>query len=254
MARRSSGVVEIEPANEPETVPQRAGHESGPGRGPHQGEAGQVETDRAGRRAFADQDVEPAVLHGRIEHLFDRAVQPVDLVDEQHITVLEVGQQRGEVAGSREHRAGRDAETGAHLGRDDPREGRLAETRRACKEEVVDGLMALAGRLQHDAEMLDELGLADEFGQRPRPQPDFLEFFFGRRGRRVDDPRCGVVVDITRSARLDAGIVLGRDGKDLPASLRAHRDASSRNARRSISSTPTSSRRPSSAARISSGP
>ena len=35
------------------------------------------------------------VLHGRVEHLLDRSVQPMDLVDEEDVAVLEVGEQGG---------------------------------------------------------------------------------------------------------------------------------------------------------------
>ena len=109
-ASRSSSVVEVEPADEPEAVPQRARHEPGPGRRADEGEARQVEADRARGRALADHDVELGVLHRRVEDLLDRAVQPVDLVDEEDVALLEVGEERGEVAGPGEHRSRGDAQ------------------------------------------------------------------------------------------------------------------------------------------------
>ena len=51
------------------------------------------------RRPLADHHVEREVLHGRIEDLLDRVVEAVDLVDEQDVPLVEVGQDRGEVAG-----------------------------------------------------------------------------------------------------------------------------------------------------------
>ena len=120
MARRSAGLVEVQPADEAEAVPQRPGDETGPGRGADQREARELQADGAGRRALADQDVEAAVLHGRVEHLLDGSVQAVDLVDEQHVAVLQVGEQRGQVAGPGQDGAGGDAEPGAHLGGHDP--------------------------------------------------------------------------------------------------------------------------------------
>ena len=68
---------------------------------------GQLDLDRARRRPLADDEVELVVLHGGIEDLLDRRVEPVDLVDEQDVAVLEVGQQRGEVAGLGDDRAPR---------------------------------------------------------------------------------------------------------------------------------------------------
>ena len=53
---------------------------------------------RARRRPLPDDDVELEVLHRRIEHLLDDAVQAVDLVDEEHVAALEVGEDRREVA------------------------------------------------------------------------------------------------------------------------------------------------------------
>ena len=42
-------------------------------------------------------EVDAAVLHRRVEQLLDRAVQPVDLVDEEHVVGLERGQDRRHV-------------------------------------------------------------------------------------------------------------------------------------------------------------
>ena len=87
--------VEVQASDEPEAVAEGGGDQSGAGRGPDQGEAGQIEADRAGGRALADQDVELGVLHGGVEDFLHRPVEPVDLVDEQHVAHLEVGQQGG---------------------------------------------------------------------------------------------------------------------------------------------------------------
>ncbi len=44
-------------------------------------------------------DVDPEVLHRHVEHLLGRPGHPVDLVDEQHVALVQAGQDRGEVAG-----------------------------------------------------------------------------------------------------------------------------------------------------------
>ena len=54
MASSSLGVVVVEPGDEAEAVAQRAGDEARAGGGADEGEAGQVEPDRAGRRALAE--------------------------------------------------------------------------------------------------------------------------------------------------------------------------------------------------------
>ena len=97
--RELVGLVVVEAGDEAEAVAQRAGDQPGAGGRADEREPRQVEPDRARRRALADHDVELEVLHRGIEHLLDRARQPVDLVDEQDVAVVEVGEDRGEVAG-----------------------------------------------------------------------------------------------------------------------------------------------------------
>ena len=96
----------------------------------------------------------------------------MDLVDEQHVALVELGEDGGEVAGSLERRTRRHVQRDAHLGGGDAGERRLAETRRAGEQQVVDRLAATASRLDDDAEVLFQLALADELGEAARPQPD----------------------------------------------------------------------------------
>src|SRR3712207_8517162 len=56
----------------------------------------------------AERHRQPAVLHGRVERLLDRAGQAVDLVDEEDGARLEVGEERRDVALALQRRAGRD--------------------------------------------------------------------------------------------------------------------------------------------------
>jgi hypothetical protein len=73
-------------------------------------------------------------------------VEAVDLVDEQHVARLEVGEDRGEVARLGEHRPRGHAEADAELARDDLRERGLAEAGRAVEERVVHRLSRGGGR------------------------------------------------------------------------------------------------------------
>ncbi len=164
-------VVVLEAGHQAEPVPQRSGDEPGAGRGADQGEPGQRHADRAGGRPLAHQDVELEVLHGRVEHLFDRPGQPVDLVDEQHVAVLELGEDGGQVTGPLQRRTRGDVQGHAHLVRHDPRQRGLAQAGRPGEEQVVDRLAALSGGLEHDAQVVLQLGLADEVGQGSGPQP-----------------------------------------------------------------------------------
>ena len=118
--------------------------------------------DRARRRSLADDEVELEVLHRRIEDLLDRRVQPVDLVDEQHVAILEIGEERGEVARPGDHRARGRAEIDAELARDDLGERRLAEAGGPGEQHMVERLAPRARRLDEDFEVGADLGLADE--------------------------------------------------------------------------------------------
>ena len=98
------GVV-LEPCGPAEAIAQRRGQQAGARGRPDQREARQVESDRARRRPFADQQVELEVLHRRIQDLFDRRRQAVDLVDEEHVARFEVREERREIAGPLDRRA-----------------------------------------------------------------------------------------------------------------------------------------------------
>ena len=129
--------VEVEPVGRPEAVTQRGADPAGAGRGADDGERLEAEPERPGRWALADHHVERVVLHRRVEDLLHRAVQPVDLVDEQDVALLERGQDRGEVAGPLDRRARGVLHVDAEFARDDRGEGRLAEPGRAVQEDVI---------------------------------------------------------------------------------------------------------------------
>ena len=128
-ARQLLRRVELEPRDDAEAVAQRVGQHAGARGRADQRERRQVELDAARGRAFADHDVDLEILERRIEDFLDDRRQAVDLVDEQHVVRLEVGEQRREVAGALEHRARRLAQVDAELVRDDVRQRRLAEAR-----------------------------------------------------------------------------------------------------------------------------
>jgi len=93
----------------------------------------------------------------------------VDLVDEEHVARLERGQDRGDVLALEPgtgDRADADAELLAH----DVREARLAETRRADEQYVVERLAASARSVERDAELLLDPLLADELVEPARAE------------------------------------------------------------------------------------
>ena len=105
-----------------------------------------------------------------IEHLLDRPVEAVDLVDEEDVVGLERGEHRGEVALALQHRAAGDVEAHPELGRDDAGQRGLAEPRRTGEQHVIEGLGALARRLEEDAQLLLHALLPDEVVEPARAQ------------------------------------------------------------------------------------
>jgi hypothetical protein len=124
------GLVVVEPGDEPEAVAQRTGDQPVRVVAPTRVNGGNVQPDRAGRGTLAQHDVELEVLHGRVQDLLDGARQAVDLVDEEHVALVELGEDRRQVAGPLERRAGGDVEVHAHLGGDDAGQRGLAEAGR----------------------------------------------------------------------------------------------------------------------------
>lgn len=89
----------------------------------------------------------------------------MDLVDEQDIALLQLGQDRGQVTGPFQSRSGGDVESDLHLGGDDPRQGGFAQAGWPGEQEVVGGLTAELGRAQDDRQVFLEFGLSHEIAE-----------------------------------------------------------------------------------------
>ena len=98
---------------------------------------GQIQPDRIGGGAFTDDDIDGIVLHGRIQDLLDCTVQPVDLIHEQNIILVEIGQQRRQITRFFNGRAGGDANIDAHFGGNNTRQRSLAQSRRAMQQHMI---------------------------------------------------------------------------------------------------------------------
>ena len=123
------------------------------------------------------------VLHRGIEDLLDRGIQPVHLVDEEHVARFQVGEQRREIARALQHRTRGLAQSRLHLVGHDVGQGGLAQARRAEDEEVVQGLAPPARRLDEDLHLFQHGRLTDEVREPlgangpiegPDPRPSFL--------------------------------------------------------------------------------
>ena len=114
----------------------------------------------------------------------------MDLVDEEDVAWLQVGQQCGEVAAALDHRARAPAEAHAHFAGDDLRERRLAEARQVRQQHVVEGLAPSPSSVDEDPEIVAQLALADKFGECLRPQRSLDRILFRAGG--IDGARQGV--------------------------------------------------------------
>ena len=95
---------------------------------PIEREVRDVQADGTRGGPLADHDVEREVLHRRVEDLLDLTVEPVDLVDEQHVARLQVRQDRGEVPRPRDGGTGGRLDLGPHLVGDHRCERGLSQT------------------------------------------------------------------------------------------------------------------------------
>ena len=154
--------VVVEAERHAEAVAKRRRQQARARRRADQRERRKVERERPRRRPLTDDDVEPEVLERRVEDLLDGAVQPVDLVDEQDVALLEPGEDRRHVALPLERGAGDRADADAELLAHDEREGRLAEPRRADEQDVVERLAARLRGVERDRELLLDPLLPDE--------------------------------------------------------------------------------------------
>ena len=111
------------------------------------------------------------ILQRRIEHLLHHRVQPVDLVDEQHVARLEIGQDRGEIARLGQHRAARSC------GNSRPARARRSAPAWSCPGPggPWNSAWSIASPRRRALSMKTRevgarLGLADEVVERLRPQ------------------------------------------------------------------------------------
>ena len=175
--------VEVEADGDAETVAKRRREEARPRRRADEREFRKIDLDRARRRPLADHEIELKILHRGVEDLLDRRIEPVDLVDEQNVALLEIGEDRRKVARLRDDGAGGRAEADPHLARDDLGKRRLAEARRPDEQDVIERLAARPRAVDEHLEIGARLFLADEIGKALGPDRGFEPVVLAAFGR-----------------------------------------------------------------------
>jgi hypothetical protein len=94
----------------------------------------------------------------------------VDFIDEKHVTRLQVGKKGSQVPCPFQGGSGRHLQVPGHLIGDDSRQGGLAKSGRAEKEEVIEGFLPHAGRIDVDSQLLSQGLLADKLIQPLGPE------------------------------------------------------------------------------------
>ena len=166
------GVI-IKSRSHPEARPQRRAHHARASGRADEGEFWQLQPQTARLRSLIDDDIEPVILHRRIEIFFDRRLQPVDLIDEEHVAFFQTGQQSRQLARFLDHRAAGVLDVHAHRVRDDVGQRRLAEPRRAAQQDVLENVAAFLRGFHQDLEPFTHFHLAGELAEHRRPQRDF---------------------------------------------------------------------------------
>ena len=158
------GVV-VEAVGDSESGAKGGTEEAGAGGCTDEGEAGEIQADGASGRALVDNDIDPEVLNGGVEILFDDFGQAVNFIDEEDISLLKSSKETGEIACffNRGTRGG--ANGGIHFRAQDVGESGFPESRRSTEEKVIEGLGASAGGVEKDSKAILQLRLAGEVGE-----------------------------------------------------------------------------------------
>ena len=125
---------------------------------------------RARRRPLPNDDVELVVLQRRVQLLFQDRLQPVNLIEEQHLPFAQVRQNGCQVALYLQRGSAGLLKAHAKLVRNDGGERRFAQSRRTEQQHVIECLAAAFRGFECDGELLLRLGLTDELAQLRRPQ------------------------------------------------------------------------------------
>lgn len=155
----------IQSVHQAEAGTQRAGQHPGAGGGTHQGELGQVELDGAGVRPLVDNNIQPEILHGRVQILLNGRVQAVDLINKQNIPLFQIGQHAGQVSRLFNLGAGSRMNAAADGIRDNIGKRRLPQARGTAQQDVIQHVVALSGGFHHQHQAVLNLLLPAELAE-----------------------------------------------------------------------------------------
>ena len=150
---------------EAETVAQRGRQQAGSCGRSDDRERRERQGDRGRAGSLADDHIDAKVLHREVEHFLGRARQAVDLVNKEDVAFLQARQDSGQVARMLDGGAGGQTQRRPHLGGDDHGERRLAQTGRACEQDMIGGGRTHAGGVEDQLELASHDALTHELGE-----------------------------------------------------------------------------------------
>ncbi len=92
------GGIVVESVSDAEAGAEWGAEESCASGGADEGEAREVEANRAGGGSLIDDDIDAEIFDGGVEVFFDDFGEAMDFVDEEDISFLEAGEEASEVA------------------------------------------------------------------------------------------------------------------------------------------------------------
>jgi hypothetical protein len=203
-------VVIIQTIDRAETRAQRRGDERKPGRGSDHSKARQFQADGTSRRSLADDDIQREILHRGIQHFLHCASEAVNFVNEDDIPSAEVGEDGGQVAGALDGGTRRHFDVDSHFIAEHMRERGLAQAGRTVKQDVIQRLAAVLGRIDQNGQVFLDLILPDDIRQFLRTQGIIhavIGFGFGVEYRDVflHDTETGITTCISNAPNGDPG-------------------------------------------------
>ena len=178
------GAVVVEAQDDAEAREERRRQEAGARGGGDEREARQLDRQHLGVGPVTDGDLEPIVLHRRVQVLLDDGLQAVDLVDEEDAALRQRREVRRERALVLDGGSADGAQGDVERVGDEVRQRRLADAGRAREEHVVERLAATLSGGHEDLQVVDDLGLPDVLVEAARAQRRVV---LAERG--VDEPR-----------------------------------------------------------------
>jgi hypothetical protein len=120
--------------------------------------------------ALIKNKIDAKILHGRIEKFFYHFGKPVHLINKEDIPSFQMSEDADQISSFFEGRSRGSDEANLHLCGNDMSESRLSQSWRGMKENMIQRFSSFSGSLNRNLQSLDNLSLANIFGEFSGPQ------------------------------------------------------------------------------------